>query len=354
MDRFSGDMPTPARLRLDSDALVSNWRALDQLSGSASAGAAVKADGYGLGAREITKRLMVAGCRDFYVANWQEAADIADITGDTAQISVLNGVQDSELSAALASPAKPVLNSMDQIARWKDSGRPCDVMINSGMNRLGLNPGELDGAELDHLDIDMVMSHLASADEDVEQNAEQLATFRDALKKVQARRISFANSAGIALGPDYHFDATRPGLALYGGIPRMELDEQIRQVAWPECQVLQTRQLRAGDKLGYNARYTAEVDHRVAIVAMGYADGYLRSFSGSGSFIAEGQNLQVLGRISMDLTAIDIRAVPSLREGDWVSCAYDLPKASFASGLSQYELLTNLGQRFTRNWTDAP
>ncbi|MEO0440406.1 MAG: alanine racemase [Pseudomonadota bacterium] len=346
-------MPTPARLRLDSDALVSNWRALDHLSGSASAGAAVKADGYGLGAREVTKRLVAAGCTDFYVANWQETADIADITGDTAQISVLNGVQDPEMPVALASHAKPVLNSVEQVARWKDSGRPCDLMINSGMNRLGINPDELDGAELDHLDIDMVMSHLASADEDGAQNAAQLATFRESLTKVQARRISFANSAGIALGPDYHFDATRPGLALYGGIPRVELEGQIRQVAWPECQILQTRQLRAGDKLGYNARYIAEDDHPVAIVAMGYADGYLRSFSGSGSFITDGQHLPVLGRISMDLTAIDIRAVPSLREGDWVSCAYDLPKASTASGLSQYELLTNLGQRFIRNWTDA-
>ncbi|MEM8918935.1 MAG: alanine racemase [Pseudomonadota bacterium] len=353
MTAGTGDIPASARLRLDGSALAANWRVLDKMSGSASTGAAVKADGYGLGAREVTKRLIAAGCRDFYVANWQEASEIADLVRDGAQISVLNGVQDSDMSAALASPAKPVLNSLEQIARWKDSGQPCDLMINSGMNRLGIDPDELHQARLDHLDIDMVMSHLASADEDVDQNAAQLAMFRDALPKVRARRVSFANSAGIALGPDYHFDATRPGLALYGGVPRVELERQIKQVAWPECQIMQVRQLQAGDKLGYNARYVAKEDHPVAIVAMGYADGYLRSFSGSGSFIADGQHLPVLGRISMDLTAIDIRNVPSLREGDWLECAYNLPEASAASGIAQYELLTILGQRFSRNWTDT-
>lgn len=352
MKGATGDIPASARLRLDSTALVHNWRMLDELSGTASAGAAVKADGYGLGAREVTKRLMAAGCRDFYVANWQEAADIDEITGDDANISVLNGVQEAEMPAALASRAKPVLNSLEQVARWKDTGRPCDLMINTGMNRLGINPGELDEAWLEPLNLDMAMSHLASADEDVAQNAEQLAAFRLALPQVSARRISFANSAGIALGPDYHFDATRPGLALYGGRPRPELGEHIRQVAFPECQVVQVRQLQAGDRLGYNGRYVAADDHPVAILAVGYADGYLRSFSGSGYFTADGDRLPVLGRISMDLTAVDIRALPSLGEGDWVGCAYDLPEASAASGLSQYELLTNLGHRFARSWTE--
>ncbi|SIN96861.1 alanine racemase [Parasphingorhabdus marina DSM 22363] len=348
------DIPASARLRLDGAALVANWNALDRLSGSASAGAAVKADGYGLGARGVTKRLIAAGCRDFYVANWQEASDIADLIAGDARISVLNGVQDSEMPAALASPAKPVLNSLEQARRWRDTGRPCDLMINSGMNRLGINPDQLAQAELDQLDIDMVMSHLASADEDVDQNADQLSEFREALQQVSARRISFANSAGIALGEDYHFDATRPGLALYGGQPRAELKDHIEQVAWPECQIVQIRQLRSGDRLGYNARYIAEDDHPVAILAMGYADGYLRSFAGSGYFVADGQKLPVLGRISMDLTAVDIRSASALAEGDWLGCGYDLPDASVASGLSQYELLTNLGQRFARDWTDTP
>lgn len=343
-------IPATARMRLDKNALVQNWQALDRLSGTASAGAAVKANAYGLGARNVTRHLAEAGCRDFYVANWREAAEISDLMIDGASLSVLNGVREEDMTSAPNLPAKPVLNSIEQIQRWASTGRPCDIMINSGMNRLGINRDDLEQADLAALPIDQVMSHMASADEDVPQNADQLAQFKSALEVVNGQRISLANSAAIALGPEYHFDCTRPGLSIYGGKPRPELESLIQQVATPQAQILQVRELKTGDKLGYNAQYTAQRDHRIAILAMGYADGYLRTFSNNGQFLRQNNILPVLGRVSMDLIAVDLSADGNVREGDWLDCSYDLLEASRETGLSQYELLTNLGQRFDESW----
>lgn len=344
-------IPPTAIIKLDSDALVANWRALDRLSGKAKAGAAVKANAYGLGARAVVQRLMAAGCRDFFVANWQEAREIEDLTTDTAAVSVLNGVREADMPFALRSPAKPVLNSLEQVQRWTLSGKPCDIMINSGMNRLGINLEDLDAKLFAGLSIDMVMSHLASADEDVTQNEDQLIRYKAALEILSGKRTSLANSAGIALGSEYHFDVTRPGLSLYGGVQRPALEDVIRQVAVPQAEIIQVRSLHAGDKLGYNAQYIAEESHDVGILAMGYADGYLRGFSNSGIFMHGGIVLPVLGRISMDLIAIDLAPAPYLEEGHWVDCEYDLELASAQSGLSQYELITGLGNRLTREWT---
>jgi alanine racemase len=344
-------IPPTAKIKLDSDALVSNWRALDRLSGKAKAGAAVKANAYGLGVRDVVQRLMAAGCTDFFVANWQEAQEIEDLTAGTASVSVLNGVRALDMPFALQSPAKPVLNSLEQVQRWKSCGKTCDIMINSGMNRLGINVEDLDAIASAELSIDIVMSHLASADEDVPQNAAQLEQFKAGLEIVPGKRTSLANSAGIALGSEYHFDVTRPGLSLYGGIQRPALEDIIRQVAIPQAEIIQVRLLREGDKLGYNAQYIADESHKVGILAMGYADGYLRGFSNSGIFMHGGIVLPVLGRVSMDLIAIDLAAAPYLEEGAWVECEYDLEVASAQSGLSQYELITGLGNRLAREWT---
>ncbi|MGB5724327.1 MAG: alanine racemase [Parasphingorhabdus sp.] len=340
-----------AIIRLDTDALLSNWRSLDRLSGQAKAGAAVKANAYGLGAREVVQKLVAAGCTDFFVANWQEAQEIEDLTAGQGSVSVLNGVRQSDMPFALQSPAKPVLNSLEQLARWKQSGRPCEIMINSGMNRLGINFEDLDNDLFSGIAIDVVMSHLASADQDGPQNAEQLVRYKAALKIVSGKRTSLANSAGIALGSDFHFDLTRPGLSLYGGIQRPEFRDVIKQVAVPQAEIIQIRPLRSGDKLGYNAQYVADRSHDIGILAMGYADGYLRSFSNQGVFKHQEQLLPVLGRVSMDLIAIDLESAPDLREGDWVDCEYDLGTASAQSGLSQYELITGLGNRLARQWT---
>ncbi|MEH6791857.1 alanine racemase [Parasphingorhabdus sp.] len=343
-------IPATARVQLDSAALVANWQALNRLSGTAKAGAAVKANGYGLGARGVVRHLLAAGCQDFFVANWQEAQEIEDLTAGKASVSVFNGVRSVDMPFASQSPAKPVINSLEQLERWRGMGQVCDIMINSGMNRLGINPEDLQPGMLDGMAIDMLMSHLASADEDGPQNGAQLAVYRSAMEIVPHRRASLANSAGIALGSDFHFDVTRPGLALYGGIQRKELGAHIRQVVFPQAEILQIRQLEPGDRLGYNAQYVADRKHAAAILAMGYADGYLRGFSNRGIFRHEKVELPVLGRVSMDLIAIDLSRAPDLNEGDWVDCEYDLQAASEQSGLSQYELITGLGRRVSRQW----
>jgi alanine racemase len=346
------DWPAPSRLRLDGDALVSNWRWLAEQSGAAACGAAVKADGYGTDAVGVVARLAAAGCRDFFVATWGEALALGALP-EGASLSVLHGVRAEDMDMATTSPGRPTLNTVDQIARWKPTGRPCDVMVDTGMNRLGIAPQDVLEGLLDGLVIDTLMSHLASADEDVVQNAHQRTAFVALSDKTNARRMSLANSAGICLGVDYAFDLTRPGLALYGGIPRGEARGHIRQVAFPEAQILQRRILRAGDVIGYNATFTAPADTEVAIINLGYADGYLRSFSGPDGVAggsAEGGTLPVIGRVSMDLIALDVTAAPQLSEGDWVRMDYDLTEASARSGLSPYELLTNLGQRYTRIW----
>ena len=346
-----GPEPPPAalQLRVDAQALADNWRTLDRLSGSANAGAAVKADAYGLGARQAVPLLAAAGCRDFFVAHWSEVAPLVDLV-PPASISVLHGpLSDADVAFCRASGVKPVLNSSAQIARWQGSGGGrCDLMVDSGINRLGLEMAQLGEVAQAGLDIDICMSHLASADKNVAQNDRQLAHFAALRGTIAARRYSLANSAGIALGADYHADLTRPGLALYGGIPRAELTGSVRQVAYPQAAVLQVRNLQPGDGVGYNATFVAPRAMRAGVIALGYADGYLRCWSGKGRFAWQGTELTSLGRVSMDMTVIDLSDAPDCGEGDWIDIAYDPVFASTATGLSQYEIFTLLGKRFAR------
>ena len=341
-------MHQPLRLAVDRAALQANWRWLAKRAGVA-AGAAVKADGYGVGARETTAALLEAGCRDFFVSSWAEADALGPLF-EGASLIVLHGVGPDDVKAALASPARPVLNSAVQITRWKEvaPGRLCDVMIDTGMNRLGIRPTHID--LLEGLAIQTVHSHLACADEDCALNAMQLERFRSVAASIPAKRYSLANSAGIALGRDYSFDLVRPGIAIYGGIQRSEFHGSIRQTVRVEAQIVQRRTIREGESCGYGATFVAESEMEAAILNIGYADGYLRGFSSHGSAFAGEVVLPVLGRVSMDLTAVGCDAVPDLKEGDWVELDYDLPNASRQSGLSQYELLTCLGSRFDRRW----
>ena len=336
------------RLHIDGDALVSNWRALDARSGAARAGAAVKANGYGLDAREVVTRLRDAGCRDFFVAHWGEAESIADLVPPD-WISVLNGIAQADIAAARALGAIPVLNTPEQVANWRNAGGGrCHVMLDSGINRLGLAPDQ--AGLLAGLDIDILLSHLASADEDVAQNADQLGTFAEARSHISAQRYSLANSAGIMLGAEYHHDLTRPGLSLYGGIARPEMADWIKPVVHLSARLLQVRELPAGAMVGYNATHVCREETRMGTISLGYADGYLRAFSGKGRAWVDGLELPVIGRVSMDLVTLDLNAAPALREGDWVNIEYDLVTAAALTGLSQYELLTGLGTRFARIW----
>ncbi|WP_315765164.1 alanine racemase [Sphingomonas sp. Y38-1Y] len=344
------ELSPPSRLVLSGAALADNWRLLSRMQPGAACGAAVKANGYGLGAAGVIERLARAGCRDFFVATWGEAAALAPIVAaNDLSLSVLHGARAGDMAAAGSLPARPVLSTPDQIARWRAAGGgACDVMVDTGMNRLGIAAAEI--GLLDGLTVETLMSHLACAEEASPMNERQRAAFAALAVRTGARRMSLANSAGIALGDGYGFDLTRPGLALYGGVPCAALGG-IRPVAAIEAEVLQRRLVPAGATVGYNATWTAPADTPVAIVNLGYADGFPRALGGlSASF--EDAALPIVGRVSMDLIALDASAAPLIGEGDPVRFAIDLPSWAEAAGRSQYELLTGLGQRFERVWRD--
>lgn len=357
MTPMADDVPAPARtlppaalrLAIDRDAIAGNWRALDRLSGAARAGAAVKADAYGIGARIAVPALREAGCRDFFVTYASEAADILDLA-PAREIALLHGPLGAQDAIwARAAGVRPVINSVAQARRWLEAGGgACDVMIDTGINRLGLSLGEIGDDAVRALEIDVLHSHLASAEEDSALNGLQLARWNQARGSLRHDRAALANSAGIMLGAAFHGDLTRPGLALFGGAPCAALAPEIRQVARPEALVMQVRRIAAGDSVGYNAAFVADRPMRVGVVALGYADGYLRCWSGRGSFSHHGERLPVLGRVSMDMTVIDLSGAPQVGEGDWVGADYELRGASAATGLSQYELLTLLADRFAR------
>jgi alanine racemase len=343
-------IPAPLRLLIDGEALAANWRWLRERGGDAACGAAIKANGYGVGAAGVMTCLAEAGCRDFFVATWAEAKALLPLA-EGLSLSVLHGVREEDLPLALAANARPVIASPAQAARWKAAGGgACDVMVDTGMNRLGFGWREALSPHLDGLDARNLLSHLACADEDHPLNALQLQRFAGIAAQYPGLRPSLANSAGICLGRDYGFGLTRPGLALYGAVPRAEARGHLRQVVQPQVQILQRRRIVKGDSIGYNATATAPADLEAAILNIGYADGYLRGFSGKGAAMADGVELPVLGRVSMDLLIVDVGGRPDLKEGDWVDIAYDLPTASAVSGLSQYELLTGLGARYDRIW----
>ncbi len=341
--------PASLRLAIDHEALVANWRALDRLSGRARAGAALKADAYGLGVDVVAPALRAAGCADFFVAHWREVPALLRHV-PAAGIAVLHGpLTADEAAFARASGVRPVINSLAQARRWLAAGGGlCDLMVDTGINRLGMALADLSDPAIAALDIDVLHSHLASAEDDVPVNAVQLERWNAARRAVRHRRASLANSAGIALGPDYHGDLTRPGLSLYGGVPCAALEPHIRQVITPEAALIQVREIAAGEGVGYNATFIAPRPMRVGVVSLGYADGYLRAWSGKGVLRAQGHAFPVLGRVSMDMTVIDLTGADDLGEGDWLAVDYHLPTAAAVSGLSQYELLTLLGSRFQR------
>ena len=337
-------MHQPLRLRCHSAALVSNYDKLRVRAGS-MVGAAVKADGYGLGATQVVKRLWDEGCRDFFVSTWWEAQELSFLP--PGSLCVLHGLgPDDEWLPGV----RPVLNSTGQIARWRQAHptSPCDVMVDTGMNRLGITPDEL--SLLDGLLVHTLHSHLACADEVHPLNAVQLERFKSIRSAGHARRYSLANSAGIYLGREYAFDLVRPGLALYGGTPVPEARDEIREVVALEAQIVQLRMVRSGESVGYNATYVAERDHPVAIINIGYADGYWRAFAGHGQAKFGDIPLPVIGRVSMDLVALDASHAAA-REGDWVTLDFSLEAAAAQTGFSQYELLTGLGRRLQRVWS---
>ncbi|CAN5157300.1 alanine racemase [soil metagenome] len=355
-------MTETSLLTLDLDALASNHAVLKAAADGAEIAPAVKADAYGLGAALVAGRLWDDGARSFYVARLSEGLVLRQSLGDRdATIYLLDGVTPGSAPAIEAARLTPVLNSLPQIEAWNGHarGRILDAAlhIDTGMNRLGLRPEEavvLTGAmdRLKHVNITLVISHLACASEpDHALNGRQLARFTEAAALFPNARRSLANSGGIFLGAAYRFDQARPGISLYGGGPRDVPDARIKAVATLEAPILQTRVVPRGESIGYGAAYTATETTRVAILAAGYADGVPRAAHPRGAVWFDGASRPMLGRVSMDLIAVDITDCDAARPGVMMQIiGPDLPvdDAAAAAGTTAYELLTRIAPRARR------
>ena len=343
-------MPT-ARLDIDLSALAANFRTLQACQPRAEIAPVVKADAYGLGARRIAERLLREGARTFFVARRDEGLRLRTAIGAGPVIYVLDGLEDPAVFAA--HDLRPVLNTPAQVALW---GQACDLKaalhIDTGMNRLGVRPDEL--ASLPEAPpFSLVMSHLACADEPKHpMNAAQLAAFRAAAATLPAAPLSLANSAGAFLGPDHGFDMVRPGISLYGGGPFGAPHPQVQPVATLCARVLQVRDLKAGESVGYGATFAATHDLRLATAGLGYADGLLRSFGRHGHAVAKGEKRPLTGRVSMDAFSMDISGL-DVRVDDWVElfgAQQSIDEVAAASGTIAYEWLTRIGPRVERRY----
>lgn len=353
-------------LTVDLEALAANYRTLVEAARGAEVAPAVKADAYGLGVAPVSRRLWDEGARRFFVARLAEGIELRrELGGREAQILVLDGCAPGAADALSTAGLVPVLNSLPQIEAWTAHGRgagralPAALHIDTGINRLGLRPEEARALadapdRLRGLDLDLVISHLACAAEpDHPMNAAQAARFAELAGLFPDARASLANSAGTFLGPDFRFDMVRPGISLYGGGPFGRPDPRIRAVARLEAPILQVRSVPPGESVGYGATFTATHTTRLAIVAAGYADGVLRSEGSRGHAWLDGRPCPLIGRVSMDLIAVDVTEVPAARPGEMVELlGANIPVDDAAAGATiAYELLVRIGGRSRRVWT---
>lgn len=347
-------------LTVSLGAVASNWQTLKDAAPHAEVAGVLKADGYGLGAAAIARKLISQGCKTFFVATLDEARALRELAGAAPRIFVLNGLPLGAGPAFEAHGLTPVLNSLEEIREWTSGPRlPAAIHLDTGMSRAGLSPDEAsvlagDRALLASLDLALVMSHLACADEhDHPKNKVQLSRFRAALATLPSAPASFANSGGVFLGPQYHFDIVRPGIAIYGGNPTTNRFNPMQAVAMLTADVLNLRTISRGDTAGYSATFAATHQIRLAVCNIGYADGILRSLSNRGVAFIDGIACPYVGRVSMDLLTIDVSAVPSstLARGTQVEIIgphMTIEDMAERAGTVNYEILTGLGSRFTR------
>lgn len=337
-------------LTIDLDAVVSNWRALHRMSGpGVETAAVVKADGYGLGAVQVARALVDAGARTLFVAQMEEGLALRAALGEGVGILVLEGHMEGRAAALDGASLTPTLNSPEQWRRHREAlpGRPFAVQLDTGMNRLGLEPAEWAGLREAVLEARpaLVMSHLACADDPGHPaNAGQLAAFRSMTEGVGAPR-SLAATGGVLLGPGYHFDMVRPGIGLYGGLPFA----RGLSVVSLDVPVIQVRDVAAGEGVGYGHAWRAPRPARVATLSAGYADGLIRAMGGLATVWAGDTPCPVIGRVSMDLLTVDVTDVDAVPPAMEVLGPHQCIDAlAEAAGTIGYEVLTALGGRYRR------
>ena len=359
-----------AILEIDLDGIVSNWRLLARQVEPAICAAVVKADAYGLGAPQVAAALATAGCRLFFVATLDEAIALRRALVQPVEIAVLNGLPRRCAREFIDHCVIPVLNEPKQLADWRQLAAqrgplPAMLHLDTGMARLGFALREFDRiAEELHRDASIVwralLSHLACADERQHLlNNVQCARFTAARQRLPEIPASLAASSGIYLGREFHFDLVRPGAALYGVNPQPDRFNPMRQIVRLSSRILQVREVDRGQPVGYGATHVMDAPGRLATVAVGYADGWLRALSQRGSGRLGGKRVPLLGRVSMDLAVFDVSGVdPSLaKPGGFIELLdedYGVDSVAADAGTVGYEILTSLGRRYHRIYRGMP
>ncbi|HVI52607.1 MAG TPA: alanine racemase [Candidatus Sulfotelmatobacter sp.] len=356
-----------AVLSVDLDAIVDNYRLLRSKGPQSVCAAVLKADAYGLGAERVGPALAAAGCRQFFVAHLDEGIALRRALPDNCAIYVLHGPMPGAEAEFLRHMLRPVLNGLEQIEAWRTLARkvevalPAAVQVDSGMARLGLSPEELqivssDRGLLNGITLSLVLSHLSWAEiPEHPANAEALSRFKVARAMLPAAPASFANSSGVFLGSDYHFELLRPGAALYGLCPQPGKPNPLKPVVTLRGKVIQTRAVQAGTPVGYNGRYVSHAAGRIATVGVGYADGFLRCLGNKASASVRGHAVPIVGAVSMDLITLDASTLPfDLRPGELVDLiGGEAPSPDAVAAEAKtigYEILTSLGSRYHRTY----
>jgi alanine racemase len=351
-----------AILDINLDALAANWRTLDASHPGATAGI-VKANAYGLGANYVAPKLFTAGCRHFFTAHLSEALAIRDLLPG-ALLTVLNGLLPEEVREYAACDITPVLGSLAEIALWKAESmrleRPLPALLHfdTGISRLGLSHDEFlrlreNAALLDGIAIKFLMTHLVSAEIPADPvNQAQLARFTVVRQAFPGIPASIANSSGMFLGEAFHMDLARPGAAVYGINPKPGIKNPMQPVIRLAARIMQVQTLQPGETVGYNGIWTALRPSRIAVLSVGYADGYLRSLSNRATAMFDGSKVPLVGRVSMDLTTFDITDTPADVGGmlELIGPGHDADALATEAGTNGYEILTSLGHRYQRRY----
>lgn len=352
-----------AILTIDLGAIRENYRRLKAKLGNTRCAGVVKADGYGLGADRVARALMREGCDTFFVAHVGEGIALRAAIGPGPVIHVLNGPPTGAEPDAVAAGLTAVLNSIEQLSAWREAAKvaghslPAALQVDTGMSRLGMSPAEVEAVAadphaLDGVDLRLVMSHLACADEPRHPaNEAQRMEFDRLRAMLPAAPASLANSSGIFLGPSYHHQLARPGAALYGVNPTPGQANPLRPVIGLQARVIQTRTVGKGAGIGYGHTATAGQPQRLATISLGYADGWHRCAAAAARF--DGVELPFIGRVSMDSIILDISALPEGRLGpgdlvDMIDAEQTIDDVAGSYGTIAYEVLTSLGHRFHR------
>jgi alanine racemase len=355
-----------AILDIDLDAIAANWRSVDASHPGATAGI-VKANAYGLGATYVASKLYAAGCRHFFVAHLAEALTIRGLLPG-AMLAVLNGLLPEDVGEYAAREITPVLGSRAEIALWQAESRrlekplPALLHFDTGISRLGLshqeflhlrdNPGLLDG-----ITVKFLMTHLVSAEIPADPvNQAQLVRFSAIRAAFPGIPASIANSSGTFLGAKFQMDLARPGAAIYGINPKPGAKNPMQPVIRLTARIMQVQNLEPGETVGYNGIWTATRPSRIAVLSVGYADGYLRALSNRATAMFDGTRIALVGRVSMDLSTFDITDAPNADLGDkleLIGPGHDADALAIEAGTNGYEILTSLGNRYQRRYSGA-